>query len=201
MKHFNLGNVWGRVASCKKEKSTRDTVYLQIQVECPNELFGNVKTYGRIWGKDKVEAFLDFHKKHPGQAYRFKGFFSQYDKEEGQRYSNFTFTNWQPIDGSEFRAAFILTGEITSLSTEAPEGKICLHLIREGQGDYRDIEEDFEVYTLNEQEIAGLQEGQVVQVKGLMRAREPEDYFGCPSGKIKPYLKEINGKKSEEEAF
>ena len=193
--------MWGRIAGCKKKYSGRDTVYLQIQIECPNELFGNVRTYGRLWGEEKVSAFLDYHKKHPGQVYRFKGFFSQYDKEEGLRFSNYTFTSWQPMNCNEFRAAFVLTGEVTSVSVEGPDGKICLHLLREGQGDYKDIEEDFEVYALTAQEIVGINKGQVIQVKGVMRAREPEDYFGVPSGKIKPYVKEINGRQSEEEAF
>jgi len=191
MKHFNSGNVWGRVANCKLQKSDQGTPYLQIQFECSNELFGNIKTYGRLWGQDKIDAFIDYFKKHPGQSFRFKGFFSQYDKEEGQRYSNYTFFEWQPVDGKEFRAAFVLTGEVTAVEEVNGEGKIYLHLLREGRGEYRDIEEDFEVYTLNVQEIAGINEGDILQVKGVMRAKEPEDYFGMPSGEIKPYVSEL----------
>lgn len=197
MNHFNLGNVWGSVSEITKKKTISGKPYLQIEIECPNELYGNVKTYGRLYGEQKVGAFIDFHKSHPGQAYRFKGFFSQYDKEEGKRYSNYTFFSWQPIETREFRAAFVLTGEVTAIATEGEEGKICMHLLRKGQGSYQDIEEDFEVYTINKQEVAGIQDGQVIQAKGMLRAKEPEDCFGMPSGKIRPYVMEMRLDKIE----
>src|SRR5512139_2188767 len=113
MKHYNNGNVWGRVSAVKREHSQeRRTPYLAITVECPNEMFGNLRTYGRLWGEDKINAFIDYHKSHPGQVYRFQGFFSQYEKD-GARYSNYTFFNWQSADVKEFRAAFVLVGEVT----------------------------------------------------------------------------------------
>jgi hypothetical protein len=218
VKHFNLGNVWGRVASVEKKTSHGKTPYLAVQVECPNSLYGNIKTYGRLWGEDKINAFFDYHKAHPGSAYRFRGFFSQYDKEEGKRYSNYTFYSWEVFTGGEFRAAFILVGEVTAIETsssssreghtsESPplrggvgegEVKLSLHLIREGQGDHRDIEEDFEVYCLNAQEAAGISEGDIVHVKGVMRYKESEDYFGgSPQGHVKPYVMEIKQKTEE----
>lgn len=198
MKHFNLGNVWGRVASVEKKISQGKTPYLAVQVECPNSLYGNVKTYGRLWGEDKINAFFDYHKSHPGSAYRFRGFFSQYDKEEGRRYSNYTFYSWEVFTGGEFRAAFILVGEVTAIETKDEEPKLSLHLIREGQGDHRDVEEDFEVYCLNAQEAAGISEGDIVHVKGVMRYKESEDYFGgSPQGHVKPYVMEIKQKTEE----
>ena len=57
MKHFNAGNVWGRVAEIKDETSTKKTPYLQILIEAPSEEYGNVKVYGRLWGKEKITAF------------------------------------------------------------------------------------------------------------------------------------------------
>jgi hypothetical protein len=192
MKHFNAGNIWGRVAEVERKYSAGGTPYLSIQVECPNSLYGNVKTYGRLWGEDKGNAFFDYHKDHPGAAYRFRGFFSQYDKEEGKRYSNFTLYSWEAFEGGEFRAAFILTGEVTAVENKDGEGKLYLHLKREGQGDYRDVSEDFEVYFPNAQDVAGISEGDTVQVKGLLRYKEPDDYFGgSPSGPVKPYVKEL----------
>lgn len=181
----------------KKRILQRRDAVLAIQIECPNSLYGNVKTYGRLWGEDKINAFFDYHKSHPGSAYRFRGFFSQYDKE-GARYSNYTFFSWEVFDGGEFRAVFILTGEVTAIETKDGEGKLYMHLIREGQGDYRDVEEDFEVYTLNPREIAGISEGDVVQVKGVLSYKEPEDYFGgAPQGPVKPYVKQLKVYKSE----
>lgn len=192
MKHFNAGNVWGRVASVERQTSTSGTPYLAIQVECPNSLYGNVKTYGRLWGEDKINAFFDHHKSHPGAAYRFRGFFSQYDKEEGKRYSNYTFFSWEVFDGGEFRAVFILTGEVTAVEKKNGEAKLFLHLLREGQSGYRHVTEDFEVYTLNAQEAAGISEGDTLQVKGVLSYKEPEDYFGgSPQGPVKPYVKTL----------
>jgi hypothetical protein len=197
-----MGNVWGRpIGEMKREKSEGGKEYLIIQIECPNELYGNVRAYGRLWGTAKIDAFLDFFKKNPGSSYRFRGMFSQYDKEEGTRYSNFTFYAWEAISGKEFRASFVLTGEVTAVKTLdiENEGEIYLHLFREGQGDYRDIEEDFEIYTLNAQDIAGLHEGDTIEVSGLLRAKEPEDYFGKPNGSIKPYVMgEIKIKKMQD---
>lgn len=206
MKHFNSGNVWGRVASVERKYSQSGTLYLAIQVECPNSLYGNVKTYGRLWGEEKINAFFDYHKSHPGAAYRFRGFFSQYDKDEGRRYSNYTFFSWEVFDGGEFRAVFILTGEVTTIEQKDGEGKLYLHLTREGTGDYRDMREDFIVYTPNAQDVAGVSEGDTVQVKGVLSYKEPEDYFGgSPSGPVKPYVKTMKVFKNEgipeEEAF
>jgi hypothetical protein len=207
MKHFNAGNVWGRIAKVEKKHTTEGTPYLSVQVECPNSLYGNVKTYGRLYGESKVDAFFDYHKAHPGAAYRFRGFFSQYDKEEGKRYSNYTFFSWEVFDGGEFRAVFILTGEVTAVETKDGEGKLYMHLTREGTGTYQAMEEYFEVYTPNAQEIAGISAGNTVQVKGMLSYKEPEDYFGgSPQGPVKPYVKELKvykteGASEEEEAF
>lgn len=193
MKHFNAGFVWGRVAKAKKEFSHSGTPYLTIEAECPNEIFGNIRTYGRLWGEDKIDAFLDYHKKHPGAAYKFQGFFSQYDKDEGTRYSNYTFFAWQPVEGKEFRATFVLTGAVTGAEkTPDNDGKLYLSLTREGSGDYKDINEDFEVYTFEPQKIDGLNEGDLVQIKGVLRYKEAEDYFGASSsGSVRPYVMEM----------
>jgi hypothetical protein len=191
MKHFNRGFVWGRVVSLKKEYSRGGTPYLAIQVECPNEMHGDIKTYGRLWNEEKINAFLDYQKAHPGQAYRFQGYFSQYDKDEGLRYSNYTFISWVPVDHKEFRATFILLGEITATEAKDGEGKLYIHLLREGGEGYKDIEEDFEVYFPNTQDISGIEEGSLIKVKGLLMRREPEDYFGdSSSSPVKAYVKE-----------
>lgn len=192
MKSFNLGNVWGRVAGVQKKKTDNEQEYLRIQVECANELYGNVKAFGRLWGKEKIEAFIDHFKKHPGATYRFKGFFSQYDDREGRRLSNFTFFDWMPFEGTEFRASFVLSGTIMDThQDEESEVTISIHLSREGKDGYKDTEEEFKVYAFTASEASGVKAGDFIQVKGLLRAREPEDYFGMPSGAIKAYAMEI----------
>jgi hypothetical protein len=113
VQYFNRGVVWGRVSGIKHDKAEgTGTPFLAITIETPNELYGNIRTYGRLWGRDKIAAFEDHHKKHPGEAYRFEGFFDQYEKGD-ERYSNYTFFQWQHLpDGFEYRAAFVLTGTI-----------------------------------------------------------------------------------------
>lgn len=199
LKHFNQGTCWGKISKIKLEKSEKKTPYLSLEIECGNEIFGNIRTFGRLWGQDRIDALFDYYKKHPGAAYKLKGFFSQYSKNDN-RYSNFTFFSWQPFEGTEFRAAFVLKGLVTAIEGD----KICLHIEREGSGNYADIEEDFELHVLNQQDIAGINEGDVVQCKGAIRYHEGEDYFGgSPSGKILPYIMELKKLTNEikEEVF
>jgi len=200
MKHFNLGNVWGRVAGVKRETSSHKAPYLAITLECPNELFGNVKTYGRLWGEQRIEDFLGHFKAHPGQTYRFRGFFSQYTKRD-RVYSNYTFFSWEPVEGKEYRASFVLVGEVTHTSSDGQDGVLCLHVVREGKNGHDDVEEDFEVRTLNTQDVHGL-DGDIVEAAGMLRAREPEDIYGRRSGDIKPYAMDVKvRRRAEEEAF
>lgn len=187
MKYFNLGNVWGKIASVKLEKSTNSTPYLSITLEVSNPMFGNIKTYGRLWGQVKIDAFMDYFKDNPGSAYRFQGFFSQYTKN-GNRLSNYTFFSWQPFIGTEFRTAFILKGEVTAIEKD----KIFLHIERKGKGEYEDIPEDFEIYALDVSDLAGIKVGDLIQAKGCIRYKESEDYFGgSPQGQVRPYCMEI----------
>lgn len=189
IKHFNMANVWGRATGEMEIKTTDNgKEYIIIRVEAPNELFGNVKAYGRLWGTEKIAAFLDHFKKNPGGTYRFRGMFSQYDKEEGVRYSNFTFFSWEEVKGKEFRATFSLTGQVSAVASIEGEGIIYLHLFRAGQAGYKDTEEDFVIYTLNNDVIAGITEGDTIEVGGLLRAKEPEDYLGRQNNQIKPYV-------------
>lgn len=227
-KHFNMGNVWGRVSKVKEEKADNTgTPYLSIEIECANELYGNVKTYGRLWGRidnrEKLDAFLFHYKNNPGCAYRFKGFFSQYDKDENQRFSNYTFFSWEAIAQHEFKAAFVLVAEVLAIEKEycypadkalekmginrekgKYEQKISLHLVREGTGNYPDITEDFIIYAFYPQQVDGIEDGDIIEAAGFLRAREPEDDFGRAVGKIMPFAMEIkkrDGAPKDKEAF
>jgi hypothetical protein len=205
VKHYNAGHVWGRISHFKETKTKRGkgVPYLRLQIECANELYGNVKAYGKMFGKDRFTALLDHYKKHPGSAYRFRGFFSQYDDDEGRRLSNYTFFEWNPFEGSEYRASFILAGQVEATGKKDGEGTLVLNVVRKGQGGYSDIDEEFTVWTFNAQEVAEISEGDRVHVKGLLRAREGEDMFGEMSSNIKPYVMEmrVNDKETEEEPF
>jgi hypothetical protein len=191
-KHYNSGHVWGRVAAAEeKAAEVTGTPYLAITLECPNEMFGNIKTYGRLWGRKKVERFMAYHKDHPGMAYHFQGFFSQYEKDN-QPLWNYTFFQWTPFTSSEFRVAFILVGEIVRTVKTDADGIIFLYLEREGTGDREPVKEDFQIFTLNAQEVDGLEPGMIIKAKGVLRYKEAEDFFGdTPEGKVRPYIMEL----------
>jgi len=198
MKHFNAGHVWGRVAEIKEETSTKKTPYLQILIEVPNENFGNVKVYGRLWGEEKITAFKAHHQAHPEESYHFRGFFNQYEKG-GVRYSNYTFYDWNAANGKEYRATFVLVGDVTKTEAVDGEGKIYLYLLREGQKGYKDMEETFEVYIGTPDDLAMMQPGMMIEIKGLLKTKEPEDFYGAPAedNTVKPYVMFLLPKKGE----
>jgi hypothetical protein len=192
-KHYNAGAIVGVLAEFTEKLSDGSPriPYLQMQFECASDIYGSVKAYARFWGRKKIDAFLDFHKKNPGQVYNFRGFFSQYDKEsEGRRLSNYTVYEWAPTSSREFLASFILKGRVTAAEKLESEGKIHLHLVREG-ANRKTVEEWFEVYTMNAQDIDGLDNEAIIEAKGFLRAKSPFDAYGMPSTDIRPFIMEL----------
>jgi hypothetical protein len=210
LKHFNTGNVWGIPSDVTEEESDKQTPYLAITLRCPSEVFGNITAYGRLWAKRKgnvidktnIDAFLSWYKDHPGAACRFRGFFSQYDdRRESRRLSNYTFFSWEPVANPAPRASFVLVGEVIAIERLENEGKLYINLIRPGQDGHDDIEEDFEVFTLSPQSVDGIDEGDIIEAAGYIRARVPEDEFGRPSSDIKPYVMDIKIRRKGKEPF
>lgn len=169
--------------------------YLQIQLECPNTLHGDIKVYGRLWGDDRIEELLrtlnQDGKLMKGTALRLEGFFGQYDGEDDRRLNNYTFFKWHLFEGAEYRAVFILTGKIEDIhETEDDEGCVHLHIARQGVNE-QTVEEDFLLFAEDKAEIADLRDGQTIQAKGLIAEKGEEDYFGGSSGIFKAYVKEV----------
>lgn len=209
-KHFNRGNVWGRVMTATAEKKNR---YIQLKIDCSSEKYGKVHTYGRIWGKERFKAIQDFLKKDKNALIRFTGFFQQYEKD-GQHFSNYTFYEWTPAGASPdqghtsaggmspqtvCRAAFILVGNLRSEDIVDGETRLTLDLLREGIEDARPIEESFELWTLSEDLLEGILEGDTIEVKGMIRPKQAEDEYGASGGKIRPYIMAVakRGDKNE----
>lgn len=196
IKHFNKGVVFGRLSDLKEKTSDSEnkTKYLQINLECPNELHGDTKIYGRLWGDERIDVLLKTLNQNgklmKGTALRLEGFFGQYDDSEGRRLNNYSFFKWKHINSSEFRAAFILTGEIKEAYILNGEGCIHLHIVRPGAKN-KDLEEDFILFTEDEGDISDLKQGQTVHLKGVLSEKGQEDYFGGTSGIFKAYVKEM----------
>jgi hypothetical protein len=193
MKHFNRGNVWGRVVNLTSEKKKSQTPNLQLKIDCSSEKYGRIKTYGRIWGEDRIKAFQALYKEHKNDLFRFTGFLQQYRKEDGMMkvYNNFTFYDWQLAvlqEGKEPRAAFIIVGDVTQKGTFRGEGRLIVDLLRSGYDEERPVEENFELWTATGAEISGLTQGKTYELKGMIKPREAEDEFGGPGGEIKAYI-------------
>lgn len=192
-KHYNAGAIIGiPVEFTEKLSEGKIRIpYLQMQFECASDIYGSVRAYARYWGRKRIDAFLAFHKKNPGQVYNFRGFFSQYDKEsEGRRLSNYTVYEWSPTSSREFLASFILKGKILAAEKLEDVGKIHIHISREGANS-KPVEEWFELYTMNAQDVDGLQEDATVEAKGFLRAKNPFDSYGMPSTDIRPFVMEL----------
>lgn len=186
-KHFNRGNVWGRILTAKADDKGR---YLQLKLDCASEKYGKVKTYGRIWGKDRMKPLREHFKTNRDEIIRFTGFFQQYEKD-GKTFSNFTFYEWTPAPDKECRAAFILVGVLSTEDLVDGETRLTLDLVRDGVDNSRPVEESLQVWVLSEDLMKGIAEGDVIEVKGIIRPREPEDEYGGSGGEIKPYAMAI----------
>ena|GEM_PF-929616 len=191
-KHFNRGNVWGRVLEATLKKKGDSPSYLQLKIDCSSEKYGKVKTYGRIWGAERIKAFQALYKDHKGDIFRFTGFLSQYRKESDLKYyNNFNFYEWTLAEGKEPRAAFILVCDVTQKGTFRGEGRLVVDLIRSGADADTPVEENFELWTVTGAEISDMVQGETYELKGMIRPREAEDEYGGSGGEIKAYVMAI----------
>ncbi len=186
IKHFNKGTVWGRVDGVPTRKLSEEgkgRPYWRLKVTCPSHR-GNVLAYGRLWNKEKAEALIDYLKKNPSAGIKLVGFFNQYDdKKENVRRSNFTWYDWSPDACEDPRAAFVLVGKVEAMKDDV----LVLQLSREGNDP-----EDFEVYALTSSALKGIIEGDVIEVVGYLRSKNPDDEFGRSNNSpVRPYIEEL----------
>jgi hypothetical protein len=196
-KHYNAAHVWGRIAEVPTEKKSlegKGAPYLRLKLNCYNPEYGNVQAYGNLWGRKKIDECVAAYKKDPQRTFKFSGFVSQAPETEGHgRYTNFTFIGHDPGDqAAKLRAVFILVGEVTGIEGD----KLALHLAREmkpkKEGDEPKIqEEDFDLVLLDRNAANGITVGDVVEVKGKLRARDGEDEYGSNSSPVRPYVEKI----------
>lgn len=196
MNHYNAAHVWGRIVgvpTTKKSREGKGAPYLRLEVSCYHPRFGNVRAYANLWGQKKIEGLVDEVKVHQRALIKFDGFLSQYE-DEGKRYSNFTFYDWQPAAfEAEPRAAFILVGELERIDG----GKVMLFLKRPKRGkEDEHIEERFELHLPDDCAMNGAMAGDLVKVKGYLRAAAGEDPFGENTSPIRPYVEHIEVKQT-----
>jgi len=183
--HYCGGTVWGRVVEARMSKSGRGTPYLVVLVDCSGTR-GNVRAYGRIWGKNRIDSFLSHYKRTPNASYRFRGFFSQYEKD-GQVLSNYTFFDWAEAPGEEARAAFVLRGEVVDVDELC--GVVRIRVAIDGANGGRPQEETFSVWA---SDFSRAVPGELVEAKGYLQQGDGADEFGDAIGPIRPVAKVLS---------
>ncbi|MDH4319904.1 MAG: hypothetical protein OEV73_00245 [Desulfobulbaceae bacterium] len=186
IKHFNAGNVWGRTKELERKSTQNGAPYLMVTLDCSGK-HGSVRAYGRIFGAEKIDGLIDHHGDHPDQVVRMRGYFGQYEARE-EIMSNFTFYGWEPAPDQPPRAAFVLVGKVTDLAQIGDKWRLSLHLSRPGQAGHDAQEEDFDVWALDGQLVAGMLRDMVVEVKGYMQQGHGEDEYGASTGEVRPII-------------
>jgi hypothetical protein len=196
-KHFNAGNVWGKIIKAE-EKKTRDkhTPFLELEIDCGSSQYGNVRAYGRLWGKEKIAALVALRGQYKDAFYRFKGFYNQYTDNE-VRYSGYSFYNFEamaPDSHPVSRASFILVGQVFKKEMIDGEGIVIMNVSRP-QKDER-IDEELTLYLFDLDPFFEIESEDIIEVRGLLRKREAEDlYGGSTNDKFRPYIMETRSRK------
>jgi hypothetical protein len=196
-KHFNAGNVWGKILKAE-EKKTRDkkTPFLELEIDCGSSQYGNVRAYGRLWGKEKITALVTHHGQHKGASYRLKGFYNQYSDNE-VRYSGYSFYDFEAVAPDTHpvpRASFILVGQVMKKEMIDGEGIVTL-IVSRPQKDQK-IDEELTLYFFDLDPFFEIESEDIIEVRGLLRKREAEDiYGGSTNDKFRPYIMQTTKRK------
>jgi len=191
MSHFNRGNVWGTVMKTREgETKKRKTPFLDLEIDCGSSEHGKVKAFGRLWGKEKIAAFLEAYKGHEREMFRFMGFYGQYE-ENGLTYSSYFLYSFEVPGKSGSnkgpRAAFILVGDLVSKELVDGEARIVLEVIR--PAGESDSEEKLTLWLFDLDPYYEIEQGDLVEMRGHLRKREAEDFFGgSTDDPIRPYV-------------
>lgn len=197
-KHFNRATVYGSLLKTPEILYTQaGKEYCSFLLQCPNDLHGNVRVYGKIWG-DRATQFVGEAK--AGTKLRLEGVLQQYQNEEDQTITNFVFFNWRPCtekESRELRAVFILVGRVESVDPAAGEEgadpvhwEVALGFEQEATEERQARAETyfFRAEKLGALGISEALEEKTVQLSGVLE--QPEDYFGNKQP-TRPMIKEL----------
>lgn len=190
IKHFNAGNVFGKILEVRQEESEGGKEYLQIQVDVSGDKSGRVTAYCRMWNNDhgRIHEFMDEFKANPTDLYWFKGFLGQYVSKQGDVMNNFTVFQWERKK-AEKRAVFILKGEVSHHPSGLNCGGQMIKLVvrRDGTNGQQQ-EEEFEVWAPGEDLLEPVSKGDLIEVKGLIRQKDVDDFYGGSDGPIRAFV-------------
>lgn len=186
MKHCNRANVWGILDKFKDKTTEGGKPYLEVFIDCRHDTYGNVRLLGFVWGKANVEDFKTNFT--PGDELRYTGSIQQYNGRKDVTRTTFNFYILKPGPVKEYKAAFILIGDVVSLEGETLE----INIKQEATENYEAKDETFKIHLPREILLEAEQTpepGQTVSAKGYIM--HPEDEFGEPTGPQQPVIKEL----------
>lgn len=190
VKHFNSGNVFGPITEINEDESTGGKQYVQITVDVSGSKTGRATAYCRMWDPKRYQPLLDDFRNNQGGEYALRGFISQYSKD-GNTYNNFTVFEWERKP-AERRAVFILKGEVSHHPSGLNDGgqRFLISVVRKDTNG-KEQEEVFELWSQGEKLLDKVSMGDLVEVKGMVRQADPDDFFGGSDGPIRAFVEKL----------
>ena len=189
--HFNSGNVFGKIAEVKEESSSGGKPYLSIKMNVSGAKSGQATAFCRIWGEKRCREFMELFATKPASL-ALRGMMTSYcDEEKNIFYNNFTCFSWAAKE-VEPRAVFILRGEVDQVTATTDGGQRALvRVIREAKDAYQESSELFELWLQGEKLFDAVAAGQDVEVKGMIRQGEVDDFYGGGDGPVRAYVEKL----------
>ncbi len=185
-KHFNMGNVFGRIVIDSIErKQSPNSEFINFQINVSGRHCGSAKAFCRMWKTEAIDAFWSHVRARPHDPLYLRGFFGQYWDAQNTVFTTFTIHKWE-VRESDPRAAFILKGEVDVISAVKGGQRLLLNYSREGQETER-----FEYWLQDEKFLDTPAAGDLIEVKGYLRQEQPEDDFGGSTGPVRAYLEQL----------
>lgn len=189
-KHFNLGTIYGRVVmDSLEEKTSRNSEYLNFQVNVAGRRCGSARAFCRMWKRERFEPLVEHLKRKPDDVLFFKAFYENFVEDRtNNRFSTYTVYSWEVREGDP-RAAFILKGEVSVITGVKCGQRMLLHVDR--SGNQRNDRDRIEVYLQDEKFLDSPKPGDLIEVKGFLRQEQPEDEFGGSSGSVMGFAEQL----------
>ncbi len=182
MRHFNSAHVWGLLKEFKEKETANGKAYVDVVIDCSSEKYGNVRAFGRLWGKFVQEFLEDFR---PGDLVAMRGMLSQYEGRKGAIRTNFTLygaEHWEPADSKHKhrRAAFILATEVLDIDDSGEETVVHVRF-----GPQNGDPEEY-VIALHPDKILDIEAGGIWRLKGAIE--QDEDEWGEVTRAARPVI-------------
>ncbi len=189
--HFNSGHVFGRVTEVEELLSSGGKPYLSIKMNVSGAKSGQATAFCRVWGEKRCQDFMGLFKTKPA-ALVLRGMMTSYcDDEKNIFYNNFTCFSAEATT-AEARAVFILRGEVDQVTATTDGGqRVLLRVIREAKDAYQESSELFELWLQGEKLFDAVAAGQDIEVKGMIRQGEVDDFYGGGDGPVRAYVDKL----------